>query len=262
MTTKIPTILITNDDGITAPGIRALVQAAQEFGNVVVVAPDSPQSGMGHAITIGSPLRLNKVDVFEGVDSWQCSGTPADCVKLAKDKILHNLPDICLSGINHGANHSINVIYSGTMSAAMEAAIEGVPSVGFSLLDYKFEANFDLAQQVVKDVLRRILQQKLPAHFLLNVNIPRVNATDYKGLKICRQAYAKWDESFDHRKDPYGKDYYWMTGKFINLDDKQDTDVLALEEGYASVVPIKIDFTDYATKTWLAGQWPDVPEAL
>lgn len=261
MTTKIPTILITNDDGITAPGIRALVQAASEFGHVVVVAPDSPQSGMGHAITIGSPLRLNKVNVFEGIDSWQCSGTPADCVKLAKDKILHTLPDICLSGINHGANHSINVIYSGTMSAAMEAAIEGVPSVGFSLLDYKFEANFDLAQQVVKDVLKRVLQQKLPPHFLLNVNIPRVNAADYKGLKICRQAYAKWDESFDHRKDPYGKDYYWMTGKFINLDDKQDTDALALEDGFASVVPIKIDFTDYTTKRWLAEQWSDVPEA-
>src|ERR1700679_2316295 len=135
-----PLILVVNDDGITAPGIAALVTAVKGLGRVVVVAPDSPQSGMGHAITIGSPLRLNKVDIFEGVESWQCSGTPADCVKLARDKVLHAKPDICLSGINHGANHSINVIYSGTMSAAMEAAIESIPSVGFSLLDYSIEA--------------------------------------------------------------------------------------------------------------------------
>jgi 5'-nucleotidase len=147
-----PVILITNDDGITSPGIKALVDAVRDMGQVIVVAPDSPQSGMGHAITIGDPLRLNKVNIFEGIDSWQCSGTPADCVKLARDKILHRKPDICLSGINHGANHSINVIYSGTMSAAMEAAIEGVPSIGFSTLDYKFEADFAVAKMVVRDL--------------------------------------------------------------------------------------------------------------
>ena len=246
-----PIILITNDDGITAPGIKALVEAVKDLGQVIVVAPDSPQSGMGHAITIGDPLRLNKVDLFEGIESWQCSGTPADCVKLAKDKVLHRKPDICVSGINHGANHSINVIYSGTMSAAMEAAIEGVPSIGFSLLDYKFEADFTVAGMVVHDLAKRMLEHKMPPHILLNVNIPRVKKGTFKGMKICRQAYAKWAEEFEHRVDPRGKDYYWMTGKFVNMDKEPGTDVEALADGYASIVPIKIDFTDYKMKEWM-----------
>ncbi|HNA15816.1 MAG TPA: 5'/3'-nucleotidase SurE, partial [Ferruginibacter sp.] len=137
-----PIILITNDDGITAPGIRNLVEAVKDLGKVVVVAPDKPQSGMGHAITIGHPLRMHKVDIFGDTEAWQTTGTPVDCVKLAVDKILRRKPDLCLSGINHGANHSINVIYSGTMSAAMEASIESIPSIGFSLLDYSVEADF------------------------------------------------------------------------------------------------------------------------
>lgn len=252
---KKPVILITNDDGITAPGIRALVAAVSDLGDVLVVAPDSPQSGMGHAITIGHPLRLNKVDVFEGIQSWQCSGTPADCVKLARDKILHSRPDICLSGINHGANHSINVIYSGTMSAAMEAAIEGVPSVGFSSLDYNFDADFTLATKVVRQVVEQMLAQKMPPHTLLNVNIPVVAEADFKGIKICRQAHARWDEEFDHRTDPRGKDYYWMVGKFVNMDSLPGTDVEALAAGYASLVPIKIDFTDMKMKEWLEENW-------
>jgi len=255
MQNKQPVILITNDDGITAPGIKALVEAVKHLATVIVVAPDSPQSGMGHAITIGHPLRLNKVDMFEGVDSWQCSGTPADCVKLARDKILHGKPDICLSGINHGANHSINVIYSGTMSAAMEAAIEGVPSIGFSSLDYSFDADFTLAAQVARGLTIRMLENPMPEHTLLNVNIPVVTNEAYKGLKICRQAYARWDEQFDHRVDPRGKDYYWMVGKFINMDKEPGTDVEALKEGYASIVPVKIDFTDFKMKSWLEEQW-------
>ena len=249
------TILITNDDGITSPGIRALVDAVKDLGRVIVVAPDSPQSGMGHAITIGDPLRLNKVDMFDGIDSWQCSGTPADCVKLARDKILHAKPDICLSGINHGANHSINVIYSGTMSAAMEAAIEGVPSIGFSSLDYLFDADFTVAKTVAHDLAQRMLSGKMPAHLLLNVNIPVCTPGTFKGMKICRQAYARWAEEFDHRKDPRGKDYYWMTGKFINMDTGTGTDVAALKEGFASIVPIRIDFTDTKMKEWLEGEW-------
>ena len=249
------TILITNDDGITSPGIRALVDAVKDLGRVIVVAPDSPQSGMGHAITIGDPLRLNKVDMFDGLDSWQCSGTPADCVKLARDKILHAKPDICLSGINHGANHSINVIYSGTMSAAMEAAIEGVPSIGFSSLDYRFDADFTVAKTVAHDLAQRMLSGKMPAHLLLNVNIPVCTPGTFKGMKICRQAYARWAEEFDHRKDPRGKDYYWMTGKFINMDTGTGTDVAALKEGFASIVPIRIDFTDTKMKEWLEGEW-------
>ncbi len=255
MQTTKPVILITNDDGITAPGIRALVEAVKDIGEVVVVAPDSPQSGMGHAITIGDPLRLNKVDVFEGVNSWQCSGTPADCVKLARDKILHRKPDLCLSGINHGANHSINVIYSGTMSAAMEAAIEGVPSIGISLLDFKFDADFTVAKTVVRDLAQRMLAQPLPDHILLNVNVPKTTPGEFKGMKICRQAYARWAEEFDHRVDPRGKDYYWMTGRFVNMDNDPGTDVEALKDGYASIVPIRIDFTDTTTKEWLENEW-------
>ena len=260
MNERIPVILITNDDGITAPGIRALVEAVKDLGQVVVVAPDSPQSGMGHAITIGSPLRLNKIDIFEGVESWQCSGTPADCVKLAKDKILHAKADLCLSGINHGANHSINVIYSGTMSAAMEAAIEGIPSIGFSLLDYNFNADFSVAQTVVRQLCQKMLATKMPEHTLLNVNIPMVTQEGLKGIKICRQAHAKWEENFDRRIDPRGKDYYWMVGRFVNTDNDAGTDVEALKDGYATVVPVTIDFTDLKMKEYLQGLWPEMKQ--
>jgi len=253
-----PVILITNDDGITSPGIHSLVDAVKDLGQVIVVAPDSPQSGMGHAITIGDPLRLNKVNEFEDVESWQCSGTPVDCVKLAVDKILHRKPDICLSGINHGANHSINVIYSGTMSAAMEAAIEGIPSIGFSVEDYRFDADFTVAKMVARDLTKRMLSKKMPEHLLLNVNIPTVTLAEFKGMKICRQAYAKWEEEFDHRVDPRGKDYYWMVGKFMNMDKNPGTDVDALNEGYASIVPVKIDFTDTLMKEWLQQEWKDI----
>src|SRR5687768_6550328 len=169
-----PIILVTNDDGITAPGIRNLIEAVKPLGEVIVVAPDSPQSGMGHAITIGHPLRLDRVEMFEGIESWQCSGTPVDCVKLARDKVLHRRPDICVSGINHGANHAINVLYSGTMSAAMEAAIEGVPSAGFSLLDFDFDADFTIAAEVARIVSKKLLEGNLPRSALFNVNIPKV----------------------------------------------------------------------------------------
>ena len=246
-----PIILITNDDGITAPGIKALVEAAKPLGKVVVVAPDKPQSGMGHAITIGTPLRMNKVEMFDDVESWQTSGTPVDCVKLAVDKILHRKPDLCLSGINHGANHSINVIYSGTMSAAMEASIESIPSIGFSLLDYSFEADFSAATFYVNLIIKTILKQKLDKHLLLNVNIPPVPLADIKGIKICKQAYAKYVEDFDERKDPQGKKYYWLTGEFVNFDKSKDTDVWALQHKYISVVPVQFDLTNYKLKVQL-----------
>src|SRR6188472_3917458 len=169
---KQPVILITNDDGVTAPGIRALTEAVKDLGKVIVVAPDKPQSGMGHAITIGHPLRLTPADVFGGIEAYQCSGTPVDCVKLAVDKVLHRKPDICLSGINHGANHSINVIYSGTMSAAVEAAIESIPSVGFSLLDYSLEADFSASRKYARMIVQQMLQSPQDKHCVLNVNIP------------------------------------------------------------------------------------------
>ncbi len=255
MNNEKPIILVTNDDGITAPGIRNLVEAVRDLGHVVVVAPDSPQSGMGHAITIGQPLRLHKVDAIEGVECWQSSGTPVDCVKLARDKVLHRKPDICVSGINHGANHSINIIYSGTMSAAMEAAIEGIPSVGFSLLDYNFDADFSVAVKVAHAVTKKMLEEKMPDHTLFNVNIPKVKEKEFKGIKLCRQAYAKWEEEFDERVDPRGEEYYWMVGRFLNLDKGDDTDVVALKNGFASVVPVKFDLTDYHLKEKLETEW-------
>jgi 5'-nucleotidase len=248
-------ILVTNDDGVTAPGIRALIEAVSPLGKVVVVAPDSPQSGQGHAITIGTPLRLEQVDIFDGIEAWQCSGTPVDCVKLARDKILHRLPDLCVSGINHGANHSINVIYSGTMSAAMEAAIEGVPSVGFSSLDYRFEADFSLCKKVAYTVAKKMLETDLPAGTLFNVNIPVVEESAFKGIKITRQADAKWVEAFDERLDPRGKKYYWLTGEFVNRDTGEDTDVWALANNYASLVPVQFDLTDYKMKKQIETEW-------
>src|SRR5678815_338014 len=228
-----PVILITNDDGIPAPGIRNLVDAVKDLGKIVVVAPDKPQSGMGHAITIGHPLRLHAVQTFEGIEAYQCTGTPVDCVKLAVDKVLHRKPDICLSGINHGANHSINVIYSGTMSAALEASIESIPSIGFSLLDYRFEADFTASRFYVHKIVESLLKTKMDKHLLLNVNIPAVPMEELKGIKICKQAYAKYEEDFDERLDPHGKKYYWLTGEFVNFDKGDDTDVWALQNNYA-----------------------------
>jgi 5'-nucleotidase len=247
--TKRPVILITNDDSITSPGIRALVEAVKELGDVTVVAPDKPQSGMGHAITIGNLLRLQQADIFgPEVSAWQCSGTPVDCVKLAVDKVLHRKPDICLSGINHGANHSINVIYSGTMSAALEAAIESIPSIGFSLLDYRMDADFTGAQKYARLIVEQVLKQKNDKHLCLNVNFPAVPVNELKGVKICRQAYAKYEEEFAERKDPHGKKYYWLTGEFVNFDKGKDTDVWALKNNFVSIVPVQFDLTHYTLK--------------
>ncbi len=237
-----PTILVVNDDGITAPGIKALIDAVQDLGHIVVVAPDSPQSGMGHAITIGKPLRLDKVNLYKGVEMYKCSGTPVDCVKLAVNKILKGKkPDLCVSGINHGLNNSINVIYSGTMSAAVEGAIESIPSVGFSLDDFTEEADFSAAKKYVKEISSLILKNGLPPGVLLNVNFPKT--ADLKSIKICRQANAKWAEEFDEREDPYKRKYYWLTGVFQLNDNGEDTDVWALNNNYVSVVPVQFDMT-------------------
>lgn len=250
-----PVILITNDDGVTAPGIMNLVEAVKDLGKIVVVAPDKPQSGMGHAITIGQPLRLHKISNIDNIDVWSCTGTPVDCVKLAVDKVLHRKPDICLSGINHGANHSINVIYSGTMSAAVEAAIESIPSVGFSLLDYRIDADFTGARKYVRIIVEKMLKSKLDKHTVLNVNIPSVAVELLKGIKICKQAYAKYEEDFVERNDPHGKMYYWLTGQFVNFDKAKDTDVWALDHNYVSVVPVQFDLTNYVLKAKLEKLW-------
>lgn len=250
-----PVILVTNDDGISAPGIRNLVEAVRDLGKVVVVAPDKPQSGMGHAITIGSPLRLHKVQMFDDIEAYQCTGTPVDCVKLAVDKVLHRKPDICVSGINHGANHSINVIYSGTMSAAVEAAIESIPSVGFSLLDYSIDADFTGARKYARIIVEKMLKKKLDKHLVLNVNFPAVPEELIKGMKICRQAYAKYVEDFIEREDPHGKKYFWLTGEFVNFDKGKDTDVWALANSFVSVVPVQFDLTHYKLKLKIEKSW-------
>lgn len=238
-----PLILVTNDDGVTAPGIRALIEVAKEFGEVYVVAPDSPQSGMGHAVTINSTLFCDEIEVDSEVKEYACSGTPVDCVKLAVSQILPRKPDLCISGINHGSNSSVNVIYSGTMSAAVEAGIEGIPAVGFSLCDFSYNADFKAGEKFIKTIIAQVLKNKLPKGVVLNVNIPKLKEHEIKGIKVCRQADAKWEEKFDKREDPRGRTYYWMSGEFKNLDKGEDTDERALEEGYVSVVPVRYDLT-------------------
>ncbi|MFD1257343.1 5'/3'-nucleotidase SurE [Mucilaginibacter terrae] len=247
-----PTILVVNDDGITAPGIKVLIETMQQLGRVVVVAPDSPQSGMGHAITIGKPLRLDTVNLYNGVEMYKCSGTPVDCVKLAVNRVFKGAkPDLCVSGINHGLNHSINVLYSGTMSAAVEGAIEGIPAIGFSLDDYTEEANFAPSAAYIKQIAQQVLKNGLPQGTLLNVNFPKT--TDIKGIKICRQARGKWAEEFNERMDPYKRPYYWLTGEFQLNDQGEDTDVWALEHHYVSVVPVQFDMTAHHAISLLNG---------
>ncbi|NRT13336.1 5'/3'-nucleotidase SurE [Flavobacterium sp. 14A] len=239
-----PLILVTNDDGITAPGIRALIDVMSKIGDVLVVAPDKPQSAMGHAITINSTLYLNKIST-EGaaVTEYSCSGTPVDCVKLAVNEILKKKPDLCVSGVNHGSNSSINVIYSGTMSAAVEAGIEGVPAIGFSLLDYDWNADFETIKPFIQKITLEALENGMPKDVVLNVNFPKLKKEAIKGIKICRQAKAIWAEKFDKRVTPQGKDYYWLAGEFINQDKGQDTDEWALANDYISVVPVQFDLT-------------------
>lgn len=239
-----PLILVTNDDGIFSPGISSLVKTASQFGDVVVVAPDKPQSGMGHAITINATLRLQKTSHHHALMEYACSGTPVDCVKMAVNHILKKRPDLVLSGINHGSNSSINIIYSGTMSAAIEGALEGTPSIGFSLCDYAMEADFTQSEKYVAGIIQSTLQNPLPKGTCLNVNIPKLRAADFRGIKVVRQAKANWVERFEERQDPYGRNYYWLTGEFVNFEpESTDTDEWALANGYISVVPVQADLT-------------------
>jgi 5'-nucleotidase len=260
-----PLILVSNDDGITAPGIRRLVEIVQALGaEVVVVAPDSPQSGMGHAITIGHPMRLTENPIFgPGVMAYECSGTPADCVKIAKHYVLKDrTPDLVVSGINHGSNSSVNVLYSGTMSAAIEAAIEGLPAVGFSLCDYGPKADFSHVDEWVNQVCRHALAYGVPAGTALNVNIPKNSDTPIAGLRLARQARAKWQEEFDRRLDPYQRPYFWLRGEFVNFDSGTDTDEWALAHNYVSVVPCKFDLTAIQGLADLSAKWKlPLPEA-
>ncbi|WP_185867272.1 5'/3'-nucleotidase SurE [Blattabacterium cuenoti] len=248
-----PIILVTNDDGIIAPGIRALVHSMNLLGDVYVVAPNKPQSGIGHAITMNTVLYCDSVKIDNGNQKeWECSGTPVDCVKLAISNILPRKPDICVSGINHGSNSSINIMYSGTVSAVIEANIEGIPAVGFSLLDFDWNADFEPSKKYVCQIVKKILYNPIYKKTIsLNVNIPKLKKEQIKGIKICRQAGSKWKESFEKRSNPKGRTYYWLVGDFINLDEKEDTDEWALKNGYISIVPIQFDLTDYTILNFL-----------
>lgn len=253
---KRPLILVSNDDGIEARGIRLLVELMKELGDVVVVAPDGPQSGMGHAITIGNTLRLTKTDIYEDTVSYKCSGTPADCVKLAKHYVLKdNKPDLVVSGINHGSNTSISVLYSGTMSAAIEAAIEGMPAIGFSLCDYASDADFEHTREYVLKITKQVLENGLPRGVALNVNFPPKRNEPPKGMKICRQARAKWEEEFDERYDPNGRRYFWLAGNFVNFDKGEDNDEWAIANNYVSVVPVQFDMTAHHAISMLNKDW-------
>ena len=253
-----PLILVSNDDGITSRGIRILVEVMCELGEVVVVAPDSPQSGMGHAITIGNTLRLIPTDIFKDLEvkAYKCSGTPADCVKLAKHHVLKDrTPDLVVSGINHGSNLAVSVLYSGTMSAAIEGAIEGFPAIGYSLADFSHNADFSHALEQVRHIAKEVLSKGLTKGVALNVNIPPKQNEPIKGIKVCRQARAHWEEEFDHRKDPYGRPYFWLASNFVNNDKGEDTDVWSVDHNYVAVVPCQYDLTAHHAIAQINDDW-------
>lgn len=250
-----PLILVTNDDSIEAKGIASLVEAVQPLGDIVVVAPDTVQSGKGHAITIHQPLRLKNSSIFPGIESYTCSGTPVDCVKLGIYEVLHQRPTILVSGVNHGSNAATNVLYSGTMSAAVEGAIEGIPSIGFSLLDYQADADFDASMHYARIITEQVLKSGLPKGVCLNVNIPKGRIKELSGMKICRQGRAYWEDSFDKRQDPFGGDYYWLTGDYTFTDKGEDTDLWALMHNYVSVVPTQFDMTAHHLISNLNEEW-------
>ena len=251
-----PLILVSNDDGITSKGIRVLVAAMKNIGDVVVVAPNSPQSGIGHAITIGETLRLFEEDIFEGVLAYSSSGTPADCVKLAKHYVLkERKPDLVVSGINHGSNTSISVLYSGTMSAAIEGALEGYPSIGFSLCDFSSKADFSHVSEWVEKIARQVLDNGIPKGIALNVNFPPKRNESIRGIKVCRQADAKWQEEFAERFDPTGRKYFWMAGNFVNFDKGEDNDEWAIANNYISIVPCQYDLTAHHAISQINKDW-------
>ncbi|MCW3787789.1 5'/3'-nucleotidase SurE [Plebeiibacterium sediminum] len=246
MTKEKPVILVTNDDGIHAKGILTLAETVKEFGKVIVVSADRSYSAMSHAITVKDPLRIKEVEERNGIHFYQTNGTPADCVKLALHFILDEKPDYIVSGINHGTNSSTSVHYSGTLGAAREGCLNGVPSIGFSLLSYDPDADFSESKKVIRSVLSETIKNGLPSGTFLNVNIPE--SKKLAGIKHCRQGNGKWVEEFIEREDPRGQKYYWLTGHFKNLEpEAKDTDEYFLEQNFATVVPCKIDITDFET---------------
>jgi 5'-nucleotidase len=242
---KKPVIFVTNDDGIHAPGLRALIGVMRRLGRVVVVAPDSPQSGTAHAITVNVPLRLNTVVIEEDYEEYSCNGTPADCVKMGFKIVLEARPDLLVSGINHGSNASVNIIYSGTLAAVLEGCMASVPSIGYSLTDYSWDADFDPSLKYVETIAESVLERGLADGVCLNVNIPNIPENNLKGIKVCHQSGGSWQEDFDERTDPMGRKYYWLKGIFIRAGDGGETDIWALENHYIAVVPVHTDMTAY-----------------
>ena len=236
-------ILITNDDGYNSKGIKALINAVKNLGKILIVAPDSPQSGMGHAISVNKPIRCYKTNFFDSVEAYCCTGTPVDCIKMGLYLLKDKKPDLILSGINHGSNVSTNILYSGTMSAAVEGALSGIPSVGYSLTDYSEDADFQYSEKIVQIISKKVIKEGLKKGTCLNVNIPNIKENQIKGIKVCRQGRAFWDDTFDHRKDPLGKDYYWLTGSFSSKEQALDTDINYLENNYVTIVPTQFDMT-------------------
>ena len=243
-TKKEPTILVVNDDGVDAQGIRILASVAQEFGHVIVVAPGGGRSGMSHAVTFTTPLRLRKVYHSPECEIYKTNGTPADAVKLAVRHLLKNQPiDLLLSGINHGANTSASVIYSGTVAGAVEGCLSGIPSIAFSMVNHDKDCDFESAKIVVRQMVASVLEKGLPPHICLNVNIPNVLAKDIKGYKITRQAKNYWSEIIEMREDTANIPYFWMGGNMQNVDKRRDTDHWAVSHNYVSIHPIDIDRT-------------------
>lgn len=242
-----PLILVTNDDGITSKGIATLISVVKEIGEVVVVAPDSPNSGMGHAITVDSTLHIKKSPIFGDIESYECSGTPADCVKMAKHHFLKDRKiDLVVSGINHGMNASISVVYSGTMAAAREASIEGIPAIGFSVDSESSNAEFNHCVKFVKEIVLMLLELVSDNCTYYNVNFPKFNQSEIKGIKFCHQTKGYWKEEFLKRKNPYGKEYFWLDGKFVNLEpNNTKSDIWALKNNFISIVPCILDQTDH-----------------
>lgn len=235
-------ILVCNDDGIFSKGIRALADVASEFGEVAIVAPDRQQSAVGHSITILNPLRYNRFRLDDRFSGLAVTGTPADCIKLAHDKLLPKRPDLILSGINHGSNAGINIMYSGTVSAATEGTILGYPSIAVSCMDFEEDADLTGSIEATRRVIRYVLEFGLPRGVTLNVNAP---GGAFKGLKMTRMADGRYVDEFVQREHPNKTPYFWITGKLEVLDKGEDFDTEVLESGYASVTPIQYDLTAY-----------------
>jgi len=244
-----PLILITNDDGFEAGGLAALVEAAKDFGEIAVITPEGHRSGMGHAITMDVPLRVKLYKIENGIGYYRTNGTSVDCVKLGQRVVLRNRKiDLVLSGINHGSNSSVSIIYSGTMAAAIEASFEGASAIGFSLLDYSSKADFSAAVVYAREIINKVLQNGLPKHVCLNVNIPKLAIGEIKGIKITRQTLGYWHEDLEEHTDPFGGKYYWLAGHLVNLEpEATDTCEWALKHGYVSVMPVHFDMTSHKT---------------